>query len=416
MITQILDKIDTIRTAQKSHLIQREQEVDGIWTTLLAGEHAFLLGKPGVAKTLVIENTARRFEGAQYFSQLMHKLTPPEALFGPISLAGLKEDKYQHSTAGYLPEAHLAFLDEIFKAGPTILNALLKIMNEREFRNGTKVYKTPLLSLFAASNELPSGTDNNELAALYDRFLFRFYVEDIQTSEDFNSLLTKASEILDFFNNVPEHTISLADFQKVRRHVKDLTVTSEAIEAMVEIRDTLALKGVVVSSRRWLNSLKAIRANAVLYGEDTASVDSLTALANILWSSLEDKQVVRDVVWEYANPVEFSVRDIKHDITLLMDDMANAIKRLNKDTSTDKNNNTIIIGVEYHSKWDNLLKRLRDLKASLRETQRARFETRLDYMISVVRGAKIRMAYEMGTIDLSALNTDNIVEWKPEKV
>src|SRR5262245_9188487 len=103
----------------------------------------------------------------------MTRFKTPEELFGPVSVSGLKRDEYLRITTGKLVEAELVFLDEIFKASSAILNAMLKIVNERVFHNGDKEMQVPLISLFGASNELPQG---NELEALWDRFLLRFRV------------------------------------------------------------------------------------------------------------------------------------------------------------------------------------------------------------------------------------------------
>ncbi|NIO11306.1 MAG: AAA domain-containing protein, partial [Deltaproteobacteria bacterium] len=62
---------------------------------------------------------------------------------------------YRRVTSHKLPEAHIAFLDEIFKANSSILNAILTLINERLFHNGKDVVSVPLLTLFGASNELP---------------------------------------------------------------------------------------------------------------------------------------------------------------------------------------------------------------------------------------------------------------------
>ena len=47
----------------------------------------------------------------------------------------------------YLPDATVAFVDEIFKANSAILNTLLTLLNERLFDNGATRVHVPLLCL-----------------------------------------------------------------------------------------------------------------------------------------------------------------------------------------------------------------------------------------------------------------------------
>src|SRR5207245_7008511 len=82
-----------------------------------------------------------------------------------------------------MADAPLAFLDDIYNARSSILNTILTVMNERRFHNGREVTEVPLLTLFAASNELP---EDDELLALNDRFLLRFVVDYL--AEDFRFL------------------------------------------------------------------------------------------------------------------------------------------------------------------------------------------------------------------------------------
>ena len=92
-----------------------------------------------VAEALTPEN-----EKSNYFEYLLTKFSTPEEIFGPLSLTDLKQDRFHRKTAGYLPTVQVAFLDEIFKASSSILNALLTILNERKYHNGTSIEDIPL--------------------------------------------------------------------------------------------------------------------------------------------------------------------------------------------------------------------------------------------------------------------------------
>ena len=167
------DKLRKIREELQQMFLERAELIDGALAALLSAQHVMIVGPPGTAKSMLADELCRRIEGASYFQWLLTKFTTPEELFGAVSLKALEADDYRRVTSHKLPEAHIAFLDEVFKASSSILNAILSIINERLFHNGRQVTAVPLLSLFGASNELP---EDDELLALYDRFLLRFVV------------------------------------------------------------------------------------------------------------------------------------------------------------------------------------------------------------------------------------------------
>src|ERR1700723_1726364 len=178
-----LSKLARIREELNRMFLERIDLIDGAIVAMLSANHVLIIGPPGTAKSMLCDELCRRIEGANYFQWLLTKFSTPEEIFGAVSLKGLEEDDYRRVTMHKLPEAHIAFLDEIFKANSSILNALLTVINERVFHNGRERVTVPLITMFGASNELP---DEEELTALFDRFMLRFMVDYI--GEDFRFL------------------------------------------------------------------------------------------------------------------------------------------------------------------------------------------------------------------------------------
>jgi MoxR-like ATPase len=306
MTSALQTKFATTRADLSSCLLEREGEIDMVLTALLCGEHALLVGPPGTAKSM-LSDTMASWVNTERFSVLFNRYTSPEEVFGPVSLSGLKADEYRRVVDNTLITCGVAFLDEIFKASSAILNTTLKVLNERTFRNGKTEIKCPLELAIAASNEWP--TEAKELAALFDRFLFRKEVHPVQQESNIQRLMYD----IDLEPKLTT-TLSMDELTKAREEARKLTVTEAAKDAMRDIRKEVEAQGVRVGDRRRRKSVPAIQAFAWLNGESEVTTDSLEILKDLWWvEPTEQPKVVGDIIGKIAKPSRLIVAQLLGD-------------------------------------------------------------------------------------------------------
>lgn len=275
-----------IRDELHQLFLERGELIDGALIALLAGHHLLVIGPPGTAKSMLADEICRRLDGARYFQWLLTRFTTPEELFGAVSLAGLETDDYRRVTTGKLPEAHIAFLDEVFKASSSILNALLSLMNERVFHNGRTPATVPLMSLFGASNELPEDT---ELVALFDRFLLRFVVDYV--AEDFRFL-----KLLQMRSPAARTSLTFEDLRALQADAAAVEVPDYIYRTIADIRRELGRQQLIASDRRYQQSVSVLRARALLCERTTLIEEDLGILAHVLWNDPADRDKVQAVI------------------------------------------------------------------------------------------------------------------------
>ncbi len=274
-------------------LIERAEVVRLALLAALSGEHILLIGKPGTAKSLLARRLQYAFSDSVYFERMLTRFSVPEELFGPLSIRALEQDRYHRLTASYLPEANIAFIDEIFKANSAILNALLTLLNEREFDNGAERYAVPLISVIAASNELP---EDESLEALYDRFLLRYHIEPI-SDQNFDALID-----LDSGKESDQMTytaLTRDDIESIQSAAASMTI-SDAVRALLhELRQFMQEKGVYISDRRWQQSIKLLRVSALTNQQDEVSLWDCLLLSHVLWTEPEHHAEIRHWLYQY---------------------------------------------------------------------------------------------------------------------
>lgn len=317
--TNIRNKFMQLEAELNQCVLERKDVIRGSLIALLTSSNLLQLGEPGTAKSYITRLLARTFS-ANYFQYLLGKNTNPDELFGPVSLTGLRQDKFIRITEGRAPTAHIIFYDETFKGSSAILNANLTLANEHMFDDGTGLKKTPLISLFGASNELPEA--NSGLEAMYDRFLIRFWVEYLEDAQNFAAMLagTNMSE--------PSVQMSLEELYFAQEQVKQVEVTQETILAMVKVRNELLKQRIRISDRRFKDCVKLLRANAWLNGQNETSSDDIEFLENSLWIVPEQIDTVRTVIAKVSDPIMAQVRVLYKDIK----DKYEAINKNDKDS------------------------------------------------------------------------------------
>ncbi|CAJ1382272.1 unnamed protein product [Effrenium voratum] len=265
-------------------LVERSVEAKLLLLAALSGEHLFLLGSPGTAKSLLARRLSKVCEGS-FFERLLTRFTVPEELFGPLSLSALEQDELRRKTKGYLPECDVAFIDEIFKANSSILNALLVILNERRFDNGDQRVEVPLWCAVAASNELP---DTDELDALYDRFLLRRKVARIskRSVPDFLRQTLDQDSVGSSLEVGSGALLTIEDSWDLQRQAQAVDFPEELLEIIAELREFLAEESeprFEVSDRRLARAARLLRIAAAAAGGKVVVEADLLLLRHMFW-------------------------------------------------------------------------------------------------------------------------------------
>ncbi|CAH0535160.1 ATPase RavA [Vibrio stylophorae] len=287
---------------------ERDSLISQCLLATLAGESVFILGPPGIAKSMIAKRIIEAFSDCAYFEYLMTRFSTPEEVFGPLSIQALKDEgRYVRLVDGYLPTADVAFLDEIWKAGPAILNTLLTVINERTFKNGQMHCPVPLKALITASNELPD--PESGLDALYDRMLVRLYADPIQEKHNFRALVTEKPKPHPIPQSMKIHSDEFALWQQsidyvdlsdaIFEHIYQIKLRIEA-QCHKDQDETL-----YVSDRRWKKAIRLLKASALFNGRITVNEIDLILLRHCLWYSPTSRTTVHQILHDYITEHAF---------------------------------------------------------------------------------------------------------------
>lgn len=345
------DKMNALIDEVCSELAEREELVHTIALALLTGKNLFVLGEPGQAKSQAIDLFRSRITGTKQFDILMSKGTDQEQLFGRLDLASIIPGHVSHTvlngdpryaqmrkrlaelmdsaqddcgyveidelhgrmnrykaalalqhegvpemvTANKIPESHICFLDEIFKANDGVLNSLLKALNERTYTNEGVSVSIPVISFFAASNEIPNfhNPEEKSLRALYDRFDFKVNTRYVEDKANRMKILQKKQK-----NGAApmQAGIRLEDLYAMQEEVKAVKIPGSINELADNLLCELRRKDIMVTDRTYFGFSPVVQAEAWLAGRDTVQPQDMKALVNYLWDKPEDREIVEEAI------------------------------------------------------------------------------------------------------------------------
>lgn len=217
----VLIQLHTIQKELNSRFVDMQDPILALLLSVAGREPLLLIGPPGTAKSRMIRsfcstvgltnedhpdlkgpNFSKIIEEGEndavgYFEYLLTPFTEPNELFGYYDIGKLmsskdSERKLQRNETGMMHKAYVVYLDEVFNASSAILNSLLAFLQEHVFHDRGELKVARTRALFAATNNIP---DSKELKAVYDRFLLRCHVKNVEFSieggDHFPDLLKK---------------------------------------------------------------------------------------------------------------------------------------------------------------------------------------------------------------------------------
>ena len=268
----------------------------------LSRQSLFMIGPPGVGKSMIARRLKKMYRSSSSFEYLMNRFSTVDEIFGPVSISKLsKEDKFERLTESYLPGASVVFLDEIWKAGPAIQNALLTVLNERVYRNGAQETPIRMQALIAASNEYPA--PNQGLEALWDRFLIRYEMLNIQNESAFHEMLQLPETETVIHKELQLDEQRLAQWSE---KINQIRLTASVLEFITAVRKLItahnsqpnAQSQFYVSDRRWKKITELLRTSAFLNNRTEVNLVDCLLCIHCLWDRASQFRQVKKWIFQ----------------------------------------------------------------------------------------------------------------------
>jgi MoxR-like ATPase len=318
---ELHDRVGHVRGFLEAANVERRDEIEILMLSIIAGVDVLFLGEPGVGKTYIIELLVKHgLIDMNMFSHLLAKDMSADEVLGPRDIMAMKEGQIRRITEGYAPEAHIAYLDEVFKASPPMLNPLLDLLANRVLKMGGETRDcSQLISIVMSSNELP---DREDLMAFRDRIGITKMVEPVRTAEGRRAVTDlQLSQQAGGVETDGLEPLTLEQIQAIRAEMLAVTVPDPIREMMGDAQQKWLEKGHAPSQRRIGQMWRVIKAHAWMAGRDEVSADDLLPCQHMAWNRPDDAASAREVILEFASAFTRKAEELRQALEPVLSSM-----------------------------------------------------------------------------------------------
>ncbi len=264
----------------------QDNVIDRVLVSLISGGHVLLIGVPGVAKTLLVDTTAKVLGLSSSRIQCTPDLMPADVLGSEV----LEEDKDGKRAFRFIKGpvfTQFLMADEINRASPRTQSALLQAMQEQEVTVSGKHYDLPKpFHVLATQNPIEQEGTYPLPEAQLDRFLMQIDVDYPGRDAERQMLLATTS------NADTKVTAVLKDSEliEIQSLVRDMPIGDSVVDAILNLvrdaRPSPDAPQLVNDYVTWPPGPRAaqalmltVRAKALIEGREAPSIDDVTALA-----------------------------------------------------------------------------------------------------------------------------------------
>ncbi|MCB1682466.1 MAG: MoxR family ATPase [Rhodospirillales bacterium] len=205
--------------------------VDLTLVTLVSGGHVLLVGVPGLAKTLLVDTTAKVLGLTSNRIQCTPDLMPADIIGSEV----LEEDDKKKRSFRFIPGpifTEFLMADEINRASPRTQSALLQAMQEKEVSVAGRPFALPRpFHVLATQNPIEQEGTYPLPEAQLDRFMMQIDVDYPDEQSEMEIMLNTTSNE----HYEPQTVMSKQDLIDIQILVRDMPIGEEVVTSILKL-------------------------------------------------------------------------------------------------------------------------------------------------------------------------------------